>query len=408
MHSARVSCRLALTTFLALTPGAASAQTSRDPTAAAIGFGGAAAIAGEQIVIGRPGTLIGFPIPPSHAGTVHIFVRSGDRWMEQGMVRAKDGVLGDGFGTAIATDGNLMAVGAPGATGGGAVYVFERGSGGRWVERARLSAAGGADGDRLGASIALRGGVLLVGAPGRESERGAVAVYARGKGAGEWKPRGLVQAKAAAGGDWFGAALAFDGQRALIGAPGNWVGDSTGRRQGQAFVFRSTSGGWSEEARLQPPTEDRHGSLGVAVLLNDSEALVGAPRTDSMRASWRGIVVRGPRGPRPAPSLQTDLRPAGFGTTLARDGGDLLIGAPNANMSAGGVYVFRRQGSGWTQVQLLVYPARRLLHPSGRRDRCQRRDGRGRRAARGFLRGHWPALSSGRGWWKLARGRRGD
>ena len=135
MHSTRVSCRLALTTFLALTPGAASAQTYRDPTAAAIGFGGAAAIAGEQIVIGRPGTLIGFPIPPSHAGTVHIFVRSGDRWMEQGMVRAKDGVLGDGFGTAIATDGNLMAVGAPGATGGGAVYVFERGSGGRWVER---------------------------------------------------------------------------------------------------------------------------------------------------------------------------------------------------------------------------------------------------------------------------------
>ena len=357
MHSARVSCRLALTTFLALTPGAASAQTSRDPTAAAIGFGGAAAIAGEQIVIGRPGTLIGFPIPPSHAGTVHIFVRSGDRWMEQGMVRAKDGVLGDGFGTAIATDGNLMAVGAPGATGGGAVYVFERGSGGRWVERARLSAAGGADGDRLGASIALRGGVLLVGAPGRESERGAVAVYARGKGAGEWKPRGLVQAKAAAGGDWFGAALVFDGQRAVIGAPGDWVGDSTGRRQGQAFVFRSTSGGWRRASSLQPPTEDRHGSLGVAVLLDGSEALVGAPRTDSMA----GVVARYRREGTawsPAGTIAPDstLRPAGFGTTLARDGRDLLIGAPNANMSAGGVYVFRRQGSGWTQVQLLATP----------------------------------------------------
>ncbi len=54
------------------------------------------------------------------------------------------------------------------------------------------------------------------------------------------------------------------------------------------------------------------------------------------------------------------------------------------------------------------HPARRLLHPPGRRARGQRRAGGGRRAARGFLRGHRPALSSGRGWWKLARDRRGD
>src|SRR5919109_1334983 len=87
-----------------------------------------------------------FPTTPSR---VHVIRRSGDRWTEQGMLRAKDGVLGDGFGTAIAAEGNLLAVGAPGAGGGGAVYVFERGAGGRWAERARLTAPGGADGDRL-------------------------------------------------------------------------------------------------------------------------------------------------------------------------------------------------------------------------------------------------------------------
>jgi choice-of-anchor B domain-containing protein len=346
-----------LATFLAVTPGAAFAQTYRDASSTAIGFGGAAAIAGEQVVIGRPGTLIGFPIPASHAGTVHIFSRSGDRWVEQDLVRAKDGTVGDGFGTAMAVDGKLLAIGAPGASGGGAVYVFERGAGGRWVERARLSAAGGADGDLLGAAVALRGGVLLAGAPGREGERGAVAVFVRGKGAGDWSSRGLVQAKATSGGDWFGAGVAYDGQRALVGAPGNWIGDSTGRRPGQAFVFRAARGGWSEEARLAPPTDDRHGSLGAAVLLEAGEALVGAPRTDSMA----GVVARYRReGAVWAPSgtivPDSALRPAGFGTTLARDGADLLVGAPNANMSAGGVYVFRREGSGWKQLQLLLTP----------------------------------------------------
>lgn len=357
MRPVSVSHCFSFITLLAVAPVAVSAQTFRDASSTAIGFGGAAAIVGEQVVIGRPGTLIGFPIPPSHAGTVHVFGRSGDRWVEQGMLRAKDGVLGDGFGSAMAAEGNLLAVGAPGASGGGAVYLFERGTDGRWVERTRLSAAGGVDGDRLGAAVALRGGVLLAGAPSREGERGAVAVFVRGKGAGDWSPRGLIQARAAAGGDWFGAAVAYDGQRALVGAPGNWSGDSTGRRPGQAFVFRAAGGGWSEEARLAPPTDDRHGSLGAAVLLGGGEALVGAPRTDSMA----GVVARYRHDGTawsPAGTIAPDsaIRPAGFGSSLARDRADLLIGAPSANMNAGGVYVFRREGSGWRQSQHLVTP----------------------------------------------------
>jgi choice-of-anchor B domain-containing protein len=357
MRPTRFTHRFALAFFFAFVPGAASAQTYRDASSVAIGFGGSAAVAGEQVLIGRPGTLVGFPIPPSHAGTVHVFRRSGDRWTEQGMLRAKDGVLGDGFGTAIAAEGNLLAVGAPGAGGGGAVYVFERGAGGRWAERARLTAPGGADGDRLGASVALRGGVLLAGAPGREGERGAVAVFARGKGAGDWSPRGLVQAKATAAGDWFGAAVAYDGQRAVIGAPGNWMGDSTRWRPGQAFVFRPGRGEWSEEARLVPPGDDRHASLGVAALLDGGEALVGAPRLDSMA----GAVIRYRRNAAAwvaSATLTPDsaIRPASFGSALARDGADLFVGAPSANMNAGAVYIFRRAGDRWKQSQMLVTP----------------------------------------------------
>jgi choice-of-anchor B domain-containing protein len=353
-------CLVAVAVAFATTalPTPSLAQTFRNDSPAAIGFGGSAVVAGDQVLIGRPGTLIGFPIPASHAGAVHIFRRAGDRWIEQGMLSAKDGALGDGFGTALAADGNLLAVGAPGAAGGGAVYVFERGSGGRWTERARLVAPGGREGDRLGAAIALRGGVLLAGAPGRESERGTVTVFGRGRGAADWAARSALQGASTAPGDWFGAAVAFDGQRALVGAPGGWTLDSTRLRPGQAFVFRpGRDGKWSEEGRLELPADDRRASLGVAVLLDGAEALVGAPRADSMA----GAVIRYRRegaawaaAGRVAPD--SAARHAGFGAALARDGGDLFVGAPMANMNAGAVHVFRRGSGGWKETQVLVTP----------------------------------------------------
>jgi choice-of-anchor B domain-containing protein len=338
--------------------GTASAQTFREDPPTSIGFGGAALVVGDQVVIGRPGTLIGFPIPASHAGTVHVFRRSGDRWTETAALSAKDGSLGDGFGTALAADGDLLVIGAPGAAGGGAVYVFQRAAGGGWTERARLAATGGADGDRLGASVALRGGVLLAGAPGREAERGTVLVFARGRGVTDWASRGAFQGRSAAAGDWFGAAVAFDGQRALVGAPGGWSLDSTRWRAGQAFLFRpGRDGAWTEEARLTPPAADSQAALGVAVLLDGGEVLVGAPRADSMAGSVLRYRREGARwSSAGAISPDSAIRPAAFGAALARDGSDLLIGAPSAHSSAGAVYVFRRGGEGWRQVQLLVTP----------------------------------------------------
>jgi choice-of-anchor B domain-containing protein len=343
-------------------PPVVAAPRREDPPdpAAVIGFGGSALILGDQVLIGRPGLLVGFPMPATHAGTVHVFRRGPDGWAERGTLAGKEGAVGDGFGSALAAEGNLLVVGAPGATGGGAVYVFERGAEGRWSERARLTAKGGAEGDRLGAAVALHGGVLLAGAPGRDAERGTVVVFARGRSAGEWMLRGTIQPAAAAAGDWFGAAVAFDGQRALVGAPGGTAGplDSTRLRPGQAFVFRSAGARWSEEARLGPTTPDGNGSMGVAVLLAGTEALVGAPRLDSLA----GVVMRFTRQGTTwtsAGSIAPDstIRPAGFGYSLARAGGDLLVGAPLVGMNAGAVHVFRRESSEWRRKQMLVTPA---------------------------------------------------
>nr|MBA3895440.1 hypothetical protein [Gemmatimonadales bacterium] len=284
----RLAASLCLAASL-LTVRWASAQTFREAPPGAVGFGGAALIIGDQVLVGRPGTLIGFPLPASHAGAIHVFRRDGERWTETEILSANDGTLGDGFGSALAADGGLLAVGAPGADGGGAVYVYQRSSTGRWTERARLTASNGADGDRLGASVALEGGVLLAGAPGRESDRGAVLVFGRGSGVGDWSARSVLQGSGTGAHDWFGAAVALDGQRALIGAPGPWTLDSAGWKPGQAFVFRAARrDAWVEEGRMVPQAGDGVQALGVAVLLDGSDALVGAPLSDTLA----GAVVR--------------------------------------------------------------------------------------------------------------------
>jgi choice-of-anchor B domain-containing protein len=357
MHSAVVS--LAVAAHLLAMTTAASAQTFRDPSPESIGFGGAALILGDQVLIGRPGTLIGFPLPASHAGAVHVFRRVGDDWTETGIVSAKEGTLGDGFGSALAAEGRILVVGAPNAEGGGAVYVFHRGSGEGWTQLARLTSKNGVDGDRLGASVAIKGGVLLAGAPGSEGERGSLLVFGRGKGAADWTERVVIQGSGTEAADWFGASVAFDGQRALIGAPGPWTSDSTRWKPGRAFVFRTGQpGGWTEEARLSPEVGDGLRALGVAVLLDGAEAQVGAPLSDSLG----GVVVRYRRDGsvwNPAGRLTPDtaVRPAGFGAALARDGNDLLVGAPMADKNAGAVYVLRRSsGPEWKVVQRLSTP----------------------------------------------------
>src|SRR5699024_1786834 len=87
---------------------------------------------------------------------------------------APDGVAGDGFGLSLSADGDRLAVGAPWAPGGGAVYVYERGPGG-WALAARVTGQGGTD---FGLDVALSG------------DRLAVAPYAGGVAIAERQPDG--------------------------------------------------------------------------------------------------------------------------------------------------------------------------------------------------------------------------
>src|SRR6185503_4893054 len=107
---------------------------------------------------------------------------------DQGKLVPDDGALGHQFGSAVALDGDTAVLGAykgnGAVTGAGAAYVFTRTSA-MWTQAAKLVAPSGMQMDEFGASVAISGDTVVVGAR-RESLgaqlNGAVHVYVRSGG----------------------------------------------------------------------------------------------------------------------------------------------------------------------------------------------------------------------------------
>src|SRR6185436_13041023 len=107
-------------------------------------------------------------------------------WNEFQKLKASDAEFGDAFGSAIAIEGGVAAVGAihefpQGVFDAGSVYVFEW-NGASWVETAKLWASDAAPQTHFGFALALSGNRLLVGAKDDDdagSSSGSAYVFER-------------------------------------------------------------------------------------------------------------------------------------------------------------------------------------------------------------------------------------
>ncbi|MDP7030411.1 MAG: FG-GAP repeat protein, partial [Phycisphaerales bacterium] len=85
---------------------------------------------------------------------------------------ADDGDSDDRFGSSVAISGGVAVIGADGdddnGSDSGSAYVFEQQVDGTWSHIAKLTADDGDSGDEFGISVAISGGVAVVGAWGDE------------------------------------------------------------------------------------------------------------------------------------------------------------------------------------------------------------------------------------------------
>lgn len=267
--------------------------TAADGTAEDL-FGYAVALSGNTALVGAPYD----DENGMEQGSAYVFVRNGATpnatWTQQARLVAQDRSSFDYFGYAVALDGETALVGAvygPGSAGPeqGAVYVFVRGGNGTWTQQARLNAGDGQSQDQFGAAVALDGDTALVGAFNHQTgaasgKTGAAYIFVRG-GATQpvWTQQARLNASDGAADDQFGFSVALDADTALIGAPADDVGANA--NQGSAYTFTRSGTSWTQQPRLNHSPPAANDQFGSAVALSGDKALIGAPRRDFVNAT---------------------------------------------------------------------------------------------------------------------------
>ncbi len=154
--------------------------------------------------------------------------------------------------------------------------------------------------------------------------------------------------------DRFGTSVSVHNGVAIVGSPG----ENTGRTlHGAARVFRFDGLRWNEEQRLLALDGADRDEFGSSVLACGAEAFVGAPQED-VTVGGSGAVYwfhfDGSAWVESQKLVASDPGPsAAFGTSIAKSGELLVVGAPLASAYVGAAYVFRFDGVRWNEIQKL-------------------------------------------------------
>jgi hypothetical protein len=221
------------------------------------------------------------------------------------------------------------------------------------AQQAYLKAANAGADDSFGASVAVAGDTVVVGAPyedGSSATRyddnaqnaGAAYVFARVNGT--WNQQAYLKAAPVATGAGFGLSVAISGETIVIGAPAEAYGSYS--RVGAAYVFGISNGAWTQQARLASPYLT-FANFGQHVAVDGGTIVVGSGVSQLpvvfVRSGLSWIE-------------QAQLSPttgSAPGTAVGISGDTIVVGAPNEDCSGGAAYVFIRDRGTWTQQAYL-------------------------------------------------------
>jgi hypothetical protein len=353
--------------------------------------------------------------------TYRVVLRRAAQLAQYAYGKASNTGAGDDFGASVALSGDTLVVGAPGedsaaeGMGGnqtddslsesGAVYVFRR-AGAVWQQEAYLKASNTGRDDRFGASVALSGDTLAVGArtessaaegvggnEDNDAAEGSGAVYVFRRTGTTWQQEAYLKASNTGSNDSFGTSVAVSGDLLAVGATGEdsaaeGVGgdqdDDSVTESGAVYVFRRDGTTWQQEAYLKASNTGGSDFFGTSMALAGDTLAVGATGEDSAAQGVDGdqtddsaarsgavyVFRRDDSGWQQEAYLKASNTEGEdeFGLSVALSGETLVVGAPFEDSAApgvggdqsdeqapasGAVYVFRRAGATWQQEKYI-------------------------------------------------------
>lgn len=277
-------------------------------------------------------------------------------------VAADDGASKDSFGASVAISGDTVIIGAvlddDLGEDSGSAYVFVRNEDGTWSQEAKLLAPEGQEGDFFGNAVGISNDTAIVGAPFARDNgiaTGVVHVYVRN--GTTWTHQTTLTPSTSAVDDEIGYAVAIDGDLIVIGAPGD---DEVAMDAGAAHTFKRSGSSWTAQDKLVPTPGGASGYFGVSVALSKTTALIGAWDDGSAKNAGMAFVhtTDGTAWTMESALVPTDPEAADtFGYSVALSGNTALIGASgddDTGKDSGSAYVFTRSGTQWAQDQKLL------------------------------------------------------
>ncbi|MBL9121403.1 MAG: hypothetical protein JNL80_15960 [Phycisphaerae bacterium] len=219
-------------------------------------LGGAVAALEEEgavtVAVGAPGFVSsgpGQPLGPA-LGRVQVYRQAGSAWTVEANYVPPTADHSCRFGSAVGLSATHVAIGAPGGAASGPatwgrVFLHER------IDSAPpptvIAAPVPTLDDHFGAAIAMRDGLLVVGAPSDECDAGVAHVYRYKRGSWEYEATLEPPSRGLDGWHGFGNSVGLDRERVIIGTGGVAADGEFGRH---AVVFRRAGAAWQLETTI--------------------------------------------------------------------------------------------------------------------------------------------------------------
>ncbi len=223
---------------------------------------------GHSLSLSSDGNVLAigdFNAGSGYFGMVTAFVRSAGAWSDASFPTRPTNFEGFGQSVSISADGNTLAVGSVGYSTFGPVALYAR-AGNAWSDAELLPRPPATQ--LFGSSVALssEGNTLAVGAPGGA---GNATVYARH--ANVWDNGGLLTTPA--GADSFGTSVSIssDGNTLAVGDPGGGGGN-----YGAVRVYTRSGEAWNVGTSLLVPSGVQHFGRSVSVSSDGNTLAVGS------------------------------------------------------------------------------------------------------------------------------------
>jgi len=234
---------------------------------------------GGLLAIGAPGDNDN----GTDSGSAYVFDNSAGPWRERQKLLAFDGLSGDRFGDHLSVSSGTIVVGAwsNDALGAdsGAAYIFEpQANTHTLIEKIYSTDPRG--NLRFGWSTAMDQGTIVIGAS-TDNSYGPLsgAAYVFQKVAGVWTQVEKLGASDAQGFDWFGASVAISGTDILVGAR---EVDDLGVQAGAAYLYSLQGTTWVEQPKILASDGNYWDEFGDVVAMDGDTLLISSKIDDDV------------------------------------------------------------------------------------------------------------------------------